>query len=190
MEELAYDTLTEAKQLEAAGFDGRQAEAIVGTVSRAAAINEQMAGDLIAIRSRTDAIAARTDAITVQVDAIAARTDAITVQVDAITARTDAITVQVDAIKERIDNEMVTRSDLVNFATKDDLKNFATKDDLKNFATKVDLAELRTEMAEGFGALSTELQKCMKSVYRNMIWVMTVLFSGFAALMTALRIWG
>ncbi len=155
MEELAYDTLSEAKELEAAGFSGRQAEAIVGTVSRAAAINEQIAGDLIAIR-----------------------------------ARTDAITVQVDAIKERIDNEMVTRADLENFATKDDLKNFATKDDLKNFATKVDLADLRTEMAAGFGALSTELQKCMKSVYRNMIWVLTVLFSGFAALLTALRIWG
>ncbi len=155
MEELAYDTLSEAKELEASGFSGRQAEAIVGTVSRATAINEQIAGDLKAIRSRTD-----------------------------------AITVRIDAIKERIYNEMVTRADLENFATKDDIKNFATKDDLKNFATKVDLAELRTEMAEGFGALSTELQKCMKSVYRNMIWVLTVLFSGFAGLLTALRIWG
>ena len=186
MEELAYDTLSEAKELESAGFSGRQAEAIVGTISRATAINEQMAGDLIAIRARTDAITARTDAITVQVDAITVRIDAITVQVDAITVRIDAITVQVDAItvqvdaitvridaiKERIDNEMVTRADL------------------ENFATKLELAELRTEMAEGFGALRAEMQECVAGLNRTIVLAMAGSFTAFAALLGALRIWG
>ena len=165
MEELAYDTLSEAKELEAAGFSGRQAEAIVGTVSRATAINEQIAGDLIAIRSRTDAITARTDAITVQLDAV-------TVQVDAITVQVDAITVQVDAIKERIDNEMVTRADL------------------ENFATKLELAELRTEMVEGFGALRVEMRECVAGLHRTIVLAMAGSFTAFAALLGALRIWG
>ncbi len=179
MEELAYDTLSEAKELESAGFSGRQAEAIVGTISRATAINEQMAGDLIAIRARTDAITARTDAITVQVDAITVRidaitvqVDAITVQVDAITVRIDAITVRIDAIKERIDNEMVTRADL------------------ENFATKLELAELRTEMAEGFGALRAEIQECVAGLHRTIVLAMAGSFTAFAALLGALRIWG
>ena len=172
MEELAYDTLSEAKELESAGFSGRQAEAIVGTISRATAINEQMAGDLIAIRARTDAITARTDAITVQVDAITVRIDAITVQVDAITVRIDAITVRIDAIKERIDNEMVTRADL------------------ENFATKLELAELRTEMAEGFGALRAEMQECVAGLNRTIVLAMAGSFTAFAALLGALRIWG
>ena len=172
MEELAYDTLSEAKELESAGFSGRQAEAIVGTISRATAINEQMAGDLIAIRARTDAITARTDAITVQVDAITVQVDAITVQVDAITVRIDAITVRIDAIKERIDNEMVTRADL------------------ENFATKLELAELRTEMAEGFGALRAEMQECVAGLNRTIVLAMAGSFTAFAALLGALRIWG
>ena len=158
MEELAYDTLSEAKELESAGFSGRQAEAIVGTISRATAINEQMAGDLIAIRARTDAITARTDAITVQVDAI--------------TVRIDAITGRIDAIKERIDNEMVTRADL------------------ENFATKLELAELRTEMAEGFGALRAEMQECVAGLNRTIVLAMAGSFTAFAALLGALRIWG
>ena len=162
MEELAYDTLSEAKELEAAGFSGRQAEAIVGTVSRAAAINEQIAGDLIAITARTDAI----------------------------TVKVDAITGQIDAIKARIDNEMVTRADLKNFATKDDLKNFATKDDLENFVTKLELAELRTEMVEGFGALRVEMRECVAGLHRTIVLAMAGSFTAFAALLTALRIWG
>lgn len=132
MEELAYDTLSEAKELEAAGFSGSQAQAIVGTVSRSMVISERIARD-------------------------------------------------VAAIKDRIDNEMVTRADL---------ENFATKDDLKNFATKVDLANLRTEMAEGFGVIRAELKDTMTGVYRTIIWVMAGSFTGFAALLTALRIWG
>ena len=150
MEELAYDTLSEARELEEAGFSGKQAEAIVGTVNRARATNEQIARDLA-------------------------------------------------AIKARIDNEMVTRADLEsfatkdhlkNFATKDDLKNFATKADLKNFATKADLADLRTEMVGGFGAIREDVKDAITRVYRSMMWVLAVSFSLFAALITALRIWG
>ena len=132
MEELAYDTLSEAKELEEAGFSGQQAEAIVGTVNRAMAFNEQVARDLA-------------------------------------------------AIKARIDNEMVTRADL---------ENFATKDDLKNFATKADLAGLRTEMVEGFGAIREDLKDAITGVYRSMMWVLVGSFSLFATLITALRIWG
>lgn len=141
MEELAYDTLSEAKELEEAGFSGQQAEAIVGTVNRAMAFNEQVARDLA-------------------------------------------------AIKARIDNEMVTRADLENFATKAELGRFATKDDLKNFATKADLAGLRTEMVEGFGAIREDLKDAITGVYRSMMWALAGSFSLFATLMTALRIWG
>ena len=132
MEELAYDTLSEAKGLKEAGFSGQQAEAIVGTINRAMAFNEQVARDLA-------------------------------------------------AIKARIDNEMVTRADL---------ENFATKDDLKNFATKADMADLRTEMVEGFGAIREDLKDAIAGVYRSMTWVLAGSFSLFAALITALRIWG
>lgn len=41
-----------------------------------------------------------------------------------------------------IEETMVTKEDLEDFATKADLENFATKDDLKNFATKNDLNQL------------------------------------------------
>lgn len=143
MEELAYDTLSEAKELEEAGFGGKQAEAIVGTVNRAMAINEQVARDLGAIKARIDR--------------------------------------DLGAIKARIDNEMVTRADL---------ENFATKDDLKHFATKADLADLRTDMVEGFGAIREDVKDAITRVYRSMMWVLAVSFSLFAALITALRIWG
>lgn len=143
MEELAYDTLSEAKELEEAGFGGKQAEAIVGTVNRAMAINEQVARDLGAIKVRIDR--------------------------------------DLGAIKARIDNEMVTRADL---------ENFATKDDLKHFATKADLADLRTDMVEGFGAIREDVKDAITRVYRSMMWVLAVSFSLFAALITALRIWG
>ena len=85
------------------------------------------------------------------------------------------------AIKARIDNEMVTRADL---------ENFATKDDLKNFATKADLAGLRTEMVEGFGAIREDLKDAITGVYRSMMWALVGSFSLFATLITALRIWG
>ena len=143
MEELAYDTLSEAKELEEAGFSGKQAEAIVGTVNRAMAINEQVARDLGAIKVRIDR--------------------------------------DLGAIKARIDNEMVTRADL---------ENFATKDDLKHFATKADLADLRTDMVEGFGAIREDVKDAITRVYHSMMWVLAVSFSLFAALITALRIWG
>ena len=132
MEELAYDTLSEARELEEAGFSGKQAEAIVGTVNRAMVSNEQVARDLA-------------------------------------------------AIKVRIENEMVTRADL---------ENFATKDDLKNFATKADLADLRTEMVEGFGAIREDVKDAIVGVYRSMMWVLTVSLSLFVAIMAAMRIWG
>ena len=45
----------------------------------------------------------------------------------------------------KMQEKMVTKDDLKNFATKDDLKNFATKDDLKNFATKDDLKNFATK---------------------------------------------
>ena len=154
MEELAYDTLSEAKELEEAGFGGKQAEAIVGTVNRAMAINEQVARDLGAIKVRIDQ------------------------DLGAIKARIDR---DLGAIKARIDNEMVTRADL---------ENFATKDDLTHFATKADLADLRTDMVEGFGAIREDVKDAITRVYRSMMWVLAVSFSLFAALITALRIWG
>ncbi len=119
-------------ELKAAGFSGSQAEAIVGTVNRAMAINEQIARDLA-------------------------------------------------AVKARVDNEMVTRADL---------KNFATKDDLKHFATKLDFADLRTEMAEGFGALRAEMKDSITGVYRSTLRVVIGTFSVFIAILMALRIWG
>ena len=54
----------------------------------------------------------------------------------------------------KMQEKMVTKEDLKNFATKDDLKNFATKDDLKKleekidtkFATKEDLKKLEEKI--------------------------------------------
>lgn len=53
-----------------------------------------------------------------------------------------------------IENQMVTKDDLKDFATRDDLKDFATKDDLRKmesqfskFATKDDLKKIEEKMA-------------------------------------------
>ena len=55
MAELAYDTVAEARLLEAADFDSGQAEAIVGSVNRAMAFNQKMAEDLASIKARLGA---------------------------------------------------------------------------------------------------------------------------------------
>ncbi|MEY4747640.1 MAG: hypothetical protein RLZZ416_689 [Candidatus Parcubacteria bacterium] len=44
-----------------------------------------------------------------------------------------------------MDERMVTKEDLKDFATKDYLKDFATKEDLKSFATKEDLKDFATK---------------------------------------------
>ena len=159
MEELAYDTLSEARELEEAGFSGKQAEAIVGTVNRAMATNEQIARDLAAIKARID---------------------------NEMLTRAD---LENFATKDDLKN-FATKAELKNFATKDDLKNFATKDDLKNFATKADLADLRTEMVEGFGAIRADVKDAIVGVYRSMMWVLAASLSLFVAIMAAMRIWG
>ena len=115
MEELAYDTLSEAKELKEAGFSGRQAEAIVGTVNRAMAINEQVARDLAAIKARID-------------NEMATRADLENFATKAELGRF--------ATKDDLKN-LATKDDLKNFATKDDLKNFATKADLADLRTEM-----------------------------------------------------
>ncbi len=55
MAELAYDTVAEARLLEAADFDSGQAEAIVSSVNRAMACNQKMAEDLASIKARLGA---------------------------------------------------------------------------------------------------------------------------------------
>lgn len=50
-----------------------------------------------------------------------------------------------DDLMEFLQENVVVKDDLKNFATKDDLKNFATKDDLKSLATKDDVNLLRKE---------------------------------------------
>ena len=54
MEALEYDKLSEAKDLRAASFSAKQAESIVGTVSRAMRINQQIARDLASLKARVD----------------------------------------------------------------------------------------------------------------------------------------
>ena len=54
MEALEYDKLSEAKDLRAASFSTKQAESIVGTVSRAMRINQQIARDLASLKARVD----------------------------------------------------------------------------------------------------------------------------------------
>jgi len=49
---------------------------------------------------------------------------------------------------------------------KDDLKNFATKDDLKNFATKDDIKDLKLHMNARFAEISSELDDIKASLAR------------------------
>ena len=69
----------------------------------------------------------------------------------------------------KMQEKMVTKDDLKNFATKDDLKNFATKDDLKNFATKDDLKELEIrldkKMDDKLDKQTKEIAEELKSIY-------------------------
>ena len=59
--------------------------------------------------------------------------------------------------KEDLKN-FATKEDLENFATKEDLKNFATKEDLKNFATKEDLKKLEEKIDTNY-ATKEDLKK-------------------------------
>ena len=133
MEALEYDKLSEAKDLRAASFSTKQAESIVGTVSRAMRINQQIARDLASLKARVD-------------NDMATKAD-----LEKFATKAD-----LEGFATKADLEgFATKADLEGFATKADLEGFATKSDLRDLRsdTRDDLTELRSEMLKGFGRL-------------------------------------
>ena len=153
MEALEYDKLSEAKDLRAASFSAKQAKSIVGTVSRAMRINQQIARDLASLKARVD-------------NDMATKAD-----LERFATKAD-----LERFATKADLEgFATKADLERFATKADLEGFATKADLEGFATKSDfrdlrsdtrdgLTELRSEMLQGFGRLHRMLVSGMVSM--------------------------
>ena len=162
MEALEYDKLSEAKDLRAASFSAKQAESIVGTVSRAMRINQQIARDLASLKARVDNdMATKAD-----LERFATKAD-----LERFATKADLEGFATKADLERF----ATKADLERFATKADLEGFATKADLEGFATKSDfrdlrsdtrdgLTELRSEMLQGFGRLHRMLVSGMVSM--------------------------
>ena len=140
MAELAYDTVAEARLLEAADFASGQAEAIVSSVNRAMACNQKMAEDLASIKARLGADLVTKDDIR-----------------DMVTKDDIRDMVVKDDIRD-----MLVKDDIRNMLVKDDIRNLATRDCLteimaefraearENFATKTEIAEFRVDMADGF----------------------------------------
>lgn len=64
-----------------------------------------------------------------------------------------------------IEETMVTKDNLENFATKDDLESFATKDDLKNVATKDDIRRLEA-ISQSLLVVLDENNQILKEVRR------------------------
>ena len=128
MEALEYDKLSEAKDLRAASFSTKQAESIVGTVSRAMRINQQIARDLASLKARVD-------------NDMATKAD-----LEKFATKAD-----LEGFATKADLEgFAIKADLEGFATKSDLRDF--RSDTRDFLT-----ELRSEMLQGFGRLNRML---------------------------------
>ena len=124
MEALEYDTLSEVKDLRAARFSARQAESIVGTVSRAMRINQQIARDLASLKARVDNdMATKAD-----LERFATKTD-----LERFATKTDL-------------ERFATKTDLEGFPTKSDVRDLRSD-------TRDNLTELRSEMLQGFARL-------------------------------------
>ena len=135
MEALEYDKLSEAKDLRAASFSAKQAESIVGTVSRAMRINQQIARDLASLKARVD-------------NDMATKTD-----LERFATKAD-----LEGFATKADLEgSATKADLEGFATKSDFRDLRSD-------TRDGLTELRSEMLQGFGRLHRMLVSGMVSM--------------------------
>ena len=140
MAELAYDTVAEARLLEAADFDSGQAEAIVSSVNRAMACNQKMAEDLASIKARLGADLVTKDDI---------RDMLVKDDIRDMVVKNDI-------------RDMLVKDDIRDMLVKDDIRDMATRDCLTeimaefraearaNFATKTEIAEFRVDMTDGF----------------------------------------
>ncbi len=131
MAELAYDTVAEARLLEAADFDSGQAEAIVSSVNRAMACNQKMAEDLASIKARLGA-----DLVTKD-------------DIRDMLVKDD---IRDMLVKDDI-RDMVVKDDIRDMATRDCLTEIMAEfraEARANFATKTEIAEFRVDMTDGF----------------------------------------
>ena len=74
----------------------------------------------------------------------AEQAEAVVETVSEVNVLTQQVADDLSDLKSYIQENMVTRDDLKDFATRDDLKHFATRDDLKDFATRDDLSAFVT----------------------------------------------
>ena len=149
MAELAYDTVAEARLLEAADFDSGQAEAIVSSVNRAMACNQKMAEDLASIKARLGADLVTKDDI---------RDMLVKDDIRDMLVKDD---IRDMLVKDDI-RDMLVKDDIRDMVVKDDIRDMATRDCLTeimaefraearaNFATKTEIAEFRVDMTDGF----------------------------------------
>ena len=74
----------------------------------------------------------------------AEQAEAVVETVSEVNVLTQQVADDLADLKSYIQENMVTRDDLKDFATRDDFKDFATRDDLKDFATRDDLSAFVT----------------------------------------------
>ncbi len=167
MAELAYDTVAEARLLEAADFDSGQAEAIVSSVNRAMACNHKLAEDLASIKARLGADLVTKDDIRDMLVKDDIRDMLVKDDIRDMLVKDDIRDMLVkDDIRDMVVKDdirdMVVKDDIRDMVVKDDIRDMATRDCLteimaefraearENFATKTEIAEFRVDMADGF----------------------------------------
>ena len=138
-----FDTLSTARDLEAAGFERRQAEALAGAVRQASAADRE-------------ALATKGDLAEIRADLAEHRA----------ATKGDLAEIRADLAEHRTATKgdlAEIRADLANFATKGDLAEIRA--DLANFATKGDLAGVRDELRD-------EIHRKTETLRSEMRWML------------------
>ena len=107
----------------------------------------------------------------------AEQAEAVVETVSEVNVLTQQVADDLSDLKSYIQENMVTRDDLKDFATRDDLKDFATRDDLSAFVTRemltADLAVLKSEIFR-FGFIATGILGTLILGLASMIAAMSV----------------
>ena len=148
---VTFDTLSAAQALRKSGFEDRQAEAIVTTISKAMSETVATKADLElqGDATRAEIVATRTD-LEKQIDATRA---------EIVATRTD-LEKQIDATKAEI---VATRTDL-------EKQIVATRTDLEKQidATRAEIVATRTDLEKQIDATRTALEKQLAAIGKDM----------------------
>ena len=138
MAELAYDTVAEARLLEAADFDSGQAEAIVSSVNRAMACNHKLAEDLASIKARLGADLVTKDDIRDMLVKDDIRNMVVKDDIRDMLVKDD---IRNMLVKDDI-RDMLVKDDIRDMLVKDDIRDMVVKDDIRDMVVKDDIRDM------------------------------------------------